>query len=111
MARIRSLISDRLPAIIDVLTERAMAGDTGAARLLLERTVAPLKASEEPAPLALVEGTVTERGMLVVKAVADGRLSPSQGSAFLSTLVALSKLRESDELEDRVAALEAREAR
>lgn len=89
-----------------VLLERALAGDIGAARLLLERTIAPLKASEEPAPLALPDGTLTEQGRAVLVAVAAGDLAPGQGAALLASLGTLAKLTEADELERRIAALE-----
>jgi hypothetical protein len=49
-----------VPALVAVLAERALGGDIGAARLLLERTVAPLKASEEAAPLTMPDGTTQD---------------------------------------------------
>jgi hypothetical protein len=37
----------QVPAILDVLLERALAGDSLAATVLLERAMAPVKAKEE----------------------------------------------------------------
>ena len=100
-------MAEHVPALVAVLLERAMAGDIGAARLLLERTVAPLKAAEQSTPLALPVGTLTEQGRAVIAAVASGELAPSQGAALLSSLGTLAKLTEADELARRIDALEA----
>ena len=99
-------MAEHVPALVAVLVERAMGGDIGAARLLLERTIAPLKASEETARLALPDGTLTEQGRAVVAAVAAGELSPGQGAALLASLGTLARLTEADEMERRIAALE-----
>ena len=106
VAKMRASIAAHVPALVAMLVERALAGDIGAARLLLERTIAPLKASEETTPLALPNGTLSERGRAVLVAVAAGDLAPAQGAALLASLGALAKLTEADELERRIAALE-----
>jgi hypothetical protein len=107
VARLRAAIGDHVPAIIERLTAAALAGDVGAARLLLERVIAPLKPSEEAAPLALPDGTLTEQGRAVVAAAAAGTLAPGQAASLLASLGTLAKLTEADELARRVAALEA----
>ena len=104
----RAAMAEHVPALVAVLVERALSGDIGAARLVLERTIAPLKASEEAAPLTLPDGTLTEQGRAVLAAVAGGELAPGQGAALLASLGTLAKLTETDQLEGRIAALEAR---
>jgi len=108
VARLRAAISEQIPAIIAKLTAAALAGDVGAARLLLERTVAPLKASEEASPIAMHGDTLTDQGRAVMLAVAAGSLAPAQGTALLAALGTLAKLTEADELERRITALEAK---
>jgi hypothetical protein len=110
VAKMRAAMAEHLPALVAVLVERALSGDIGAARLLLERTVAPLKASEEAAPVTLPDGTLTEQGRAVLVAVASGELAPGQGAALLASLGTLAKLTEADELSRRIEALEARNA-
>ena len=56
--------------MVAVLVERALGGDVGAARLLLERVIPPLRAAEEVAPVALPDGTLTEKGAALLVAVA-----------------------------------------
>ena len=106
-AKLRASIAEAVPHLIAMLTERALGGDVAAARLLLERTIAPLKASEESTPITMPSSTLSDQGRAVLGAVANGNLAPSQGAALLSSLGALSKLVEADELERRIGALEA----
>ena len=48
VAKIRAAIADRVPELLAAMMTRALDGDVGAARLLLERAIAPLKAAEQP---------------------------------------------------------------
>lgn len=108
VAKIRAAIADRVPDILNALLARALEGDTGAARLLLERTVAPFKAVEPAQALTLPDGTLTEQGRAVLASVAAGELAPSQGAALVGAIGALARVAEVDELAQRVAALEAK---
>jgi hypothetical protein len=109
VAKLRAAMAEHVPALVAVLVQRALAGDIGAARLLLERTIAPLKASEEATPLTMPDGTLTEQGRAVLVAVAAGELAPGQGAALLASLGTLAKLAEADELTRRIEALESRQ--
>ena len=107
VAELREAIAGHVPDIVARLVEQAKGGDTQAARLLLERVVPPLRTAEAPAPLALAGSTLAGQGRAVLAAVAAGELAPSQGAALLGALGTLAKLAEADELERRIAALEA----
>ena len=78
VAKLRASIAKQVPSILKNLTAAALAGDVGAARLLLERVIAPLKASEEATPLELTGSTLSEQGKSVLAAVAAGDLAPSR---------------------------------
>ena len=108
VAALRAAIAEHVPAIVEKLTAAALAGDVGAARLLLERAIPSIKAAEEPAALALPDGTLTEQGRAVLASVASGALAPGQGAALLGALGTLAKLTETDELTRRIEALETR---
>ena len=108
VAKLRQGIAGHLSAIIGRLVEQAIEGDTGAAKLLLERTVPALKAAELAEPLALPDGSLTEQGRAVLAAVADGRLAPGQAAQLLAGLGALARVTELDELSARLDALENR---
>lgn len=108
VAKLRAAIAEHVPTIIERLVAAALEGDTGAARLLLERVCPPLKAAEESRPLALPDGTLTEKGAAVLSAVAAGELAPGQGGVLLGAIGTLARVAEVDELERRLTALEAR---
>ncbi|MBK8362006.1 MAG: hypothetical protein IPL15_24880 [Comamonadaceae bacterium] len=108
VAKIRAAIAKRVPDLLDAMMTKALDGDVGAARLLLERAVPPLKAMEPTLALTLPDGTLTDQGRAVLRSVADGVLAPSQGAALLGAIGTLARVTEIDELETRIAALEVR---
>ena len=107
VAAIRAAIAERVPELLAAMMAKALEGDIGAARLLLERAIAPLKSIEPGVTLQLPDGGLTDKGRAVLNAVADGELSPSQGAALVSAIGTLARITEIDELSARIAALEA----
>lgn len=106
--RLRSAIGEHVQEIIAQLVEKAKGGDTQAARILLERVLPPIKATESTVELDIPEDAgLTEQGEAIVRAVARGLIAPGQGGALLSGLGSVAKLKEIDELEKRIEALEA----
>lgn len=107
VAKLRAAIAEQLPGLLDTMVARALEGDVGAARLLLERTIAPLRAMEPTQALTLPDGSLTDQGRAVLQAVACGELAPSQGATLLNAISALARVAEIDELTARIEALEA----
>ncbi|MBK7509390.1 MAG: hypothetical protein IPI16_15210 [Comamonadaceae bacterium] len=108
VSKLRAAIAKQVPVILDAMMTKALDGDVGAARLLLERAVPPLKAMEPTLALTLPDGTLTDQGRAVLRSVANGVLAPSQGAALLGAIGTLARVTEIDELETRIAALEVR---
>jgi hypothetical protein len=106
VAQIRAAIAGRVPELLAAMMNKALEGDVGAARLLLERAVAPLKAAEQAETITLPDGSLTVQGRAVLRAVADGELAPGQGAALLGALGTLARITEVDELEARITKLE-----
>ena len=106
VAKMRAAIADRVPQLLAAMMARALDGDVGAARLLLERAIAPLKAAEQVQALSLPDGTLTDQGRAVLAAVAAGELAPGQGAALLGAIGTLARVSEVDELARRIEALE-----
>lgn len=106
VSKLRAAIADRVPELLAKLMTQALEGDTSAARLLLERAVAPLKATEQPQAVNLAGDSLTDQGRAVLASVAAGELAPGQGAALLSGIATLARVSEIDELAARVAALE-----
>lgn len=110
-AKLRAAIAGHVPEIIAKLVAQAKAGDAQSARILLERVLAPVKATELPVALALPDGSLADQGRAVLTAVAAGELAPGQGAALVAAIGALAKVVEIDELAARIAALEKRNAK
>jgi hypothetical protein len=105
---LRASIEQHIPSIISGLVAKAtLEGDVGAARLLLERVLPPVKATEQATPLQLPSGSLTDQGRAVLTAVAAGELSPTQGAQLVTAIGSLARLVELDELTNRITALEA----
>lgn len=106
LQKLRAAIANDVPEIIQSLTTAAKGGDVGAARLLLERVLPPVKATEQGQPLTLPDGSLTDKGRAVLDEVANGTLAPSQGAQLLTAIGTLAKVTEIDELTARIAKLE-----
>lgn len=106
-AKLRAAIEKDLPDIIQTLVLSAKAGDVGAARLLLERVLPPIKATEQPVPVAMApDASLSDQGRAVVNAASSGALAPGQAAQLLAGLGALVRVIEADEFEQRLRALE-----
>ena len=107
IGKLRAAIGERVPELLAALMAKALDGDVGAARLLLERAIAPLKAAEQPEVLVLPEGgTLTAKASAVLAAAAAGLLAPGQAAQLIAALGTLAKISEVDELAARIKTLE-----
>lgn len=92
------------------VVDAAIEGDMTAARLVLERLVPP--ARERPVSIDL-PGTKTAEGIndaqdAVLQAVAEGELLPGEANTLAAIIEHRRKALETQELEQRIAALEAK---
>ena len=107
ITRLRASLMADAPDILAVLVGAAKAGDVQAARLILERVLPPVRATEQAVELPLPDGgTLTAQGRSVLSAVASGVLAPSQGAMLLSAIGSLARVTEIDEIEARLTRLE-----
>lgn len=107
VTKLRDSIAEHLPDIVNQLVNKAKEGDVQAAKLLLERVIPPTKSIEQPVEINLpVDADLSVQGQLIIQAVADGVLAPGQGSSLLNSLGTLTRIKEFDDLEKRLIALE-----
>jgi hypothetical protein len=105
--KLRAALAKELPDVLEALVAQAKEGDTGAIKLILERTLPALRPVDAPAVLNLpVDGGLADQGRAVLAALAVGHLPANQAAGILQGLGNLAKLVELDELDKRVAALE-----
>ena len=111
VSKLRASIAARVPELLAAMMDKALEGDVGAARLLLERAIDPLKGVEQAQALALDAGdTLTAQGRAVLSAVAAGELAPGQGAQLLAAIGSLARVTEIDELTARINKLEQQHA-
>lgn len=106
--RLRKEITEHLPEIITAMVERARAGDTGAASLLLSRCLPPLRPESAAQSIAVTGSTLGERAEAIVAAAVAGQLPTNAAAELMNVLTGQGKILETVELERRIAALEAR---
>lgn len=100
--KLRRAISDSMPEIIDMLIEQARSGDVAAAKLLLDRVVAPLKPQTPSVRLPIAE-TLTAQGQEILRAIFTGQVSPDIGARLIQALADQSRIAEIDELTRRAS--------
>jgi hypothetical protein len=108
VAQLRALLEPHAEGLIQKAAEMALAGDSTAMRLCLERLVPPLKSADLPVQMELPEGPLTQKAERVLAAVAAGEVTPDEAAAVLGAIAAQARIAEADELERRIRALEAR---
>lgn len=106
VAALRAHIAEYVPELVDQLLDKAKGGDMGALRIIFERVLPPIKATEQPVHLTLPDGSLSERANAILEAVANGELSPTQGSALIGAIGQMARVVEVDELTARIEALE-----
>jgi hypothetical protein len=109
-ATFREGIAKNLQALLAKVLERALGGDMAASKLLLDRSVPPLKpvAPLVKLPELAAATTASDQARAIVLAIAESRLPPDVGSQLLDALGNLAAIAERDELTRRIAALESK---
>ncbi|WP_296703923.1 DUF5681 domain-containing protein [Thiocapsa sp. UBA6158] len=107
LGELRGRIRGEVPEIIDALIRQAKGGDTAAAKLLLDRAVPVLRATDLPVTLDL-SGDLLAQAQSVVAAVGRGEVTPLQAAPVLNGLGILSRIMATEELTQRIEALEVR---
>ena len=106
IAQLRQAIADRLPLIVEKLVESALAGDTQASRLLIERCIPALRPTDAPTGFDLPKGNSMLQANAIFAQMASGNLSITDGVMVVNALHNTAKLEEIALLAERVEALE-----
>ncbi len=102
-------IVDEVQAVLDVVIEKAKAGDMTAASLLMARVIPTLRPRAEKVEFALdTRGSLLAQGEQVLQAIANAELEPDVGKSLLDSIGAFATLKQVDELSERIDALEQR---
>lgn len=105
LAAFKSSLSIAIPDILDALIESAKAGDTGAAKILMDRIYPTLKPQSVPVSVP-VAATLADQGNEIIRSTMTGTLTPDTCYQLLSSLASQTKIVEVDELIKRIERLE-----
>ncbi len=106
----REHLAAHVPELVQLLLGAARTGDVTAARTLLEQAMPRTKPRAEVVPVDLGEGRLTERVERVLRHLADGALNVEEAASLIGSLSAMTRIVEAEQLEERIAALEAQAA-
>lgn len=104
--KLRDAIATDLHAIVAALVEKAKQGDTGAAALLLSRTVPPLRPQSGPPDVAISGKTLVGRAEAIAAATLSGDLSPTAATELMALLTKQARIVEVGELSERLERIE-----
>ena len=107
--KIAERMFDDAGGIVNAMVEKALEGDTGAAGLILSRVLPALRSQAERVSFDFdATAPVARQVEQVLAAIAAGTVAPDVGKQIIEAIGALSAIRATEELEGRLAALEAR---
>jgi len=107
---LRRAIAAQAADVIAALIAKAKEGDVQAARALLDRLVPPLRAQSAPVAIPGFDTAtgLAERAQAALRAAGRGEVPPDVAAGLVAAVGALAKIIETEELERRIRALEAR---
>jgi hypothetical protein len=103
---IYNCIKADLPEILKTLVKQAKAGDAQSARILLDRSVPVLRATDVHSALPVAGATPVERAQSVLAAVEAGAVTPAEATTAMQLIGAAAQIATSTELLQRIEALE-----
>lgn len=92
---IRKQLTKNHEDIIEVIRQAALGGDMQASKMILDRICPPLKAQSVPVAVTLpLEGDMTQIAKELIKAGAEGRLSPDVAAQMVSAVAQFARITE-----------------
>lgn len=110
---LRALLEPHAAKLVKKAVDLALKGkgDVSALRICLDRIMAPVKSRDLPIQMATLTGSLAEQAQQVTSALTRGELTPDEAVAVMQTLNSQARILEIDDLDKRLKALEARDAK
>lgn len=107
--RVTKLLEDDADKVVRVVIDSALKGDVQAAALVLARITPALKAQAEKVNFEFdASAPMAQQVQAVLQGIADGAVPPDVGKQIIESIATLAGIKQIDELEQRLAALEIR---
>ncbi|MFA6058604.1 MAG: DUF5681 domain-containing protein [Taibaiella sp.] len=107
--KLRKLLEPHAEKLVHQAVTMALAGDASALKLCIDRLIPPIRARDESTPPINTKGSLVDQGEAVIAAMNTGRVSQNEAINALQAMITLSKIKETHDLEQRIAALEDKE--
>jgi hypothetical protein len=112
MAGLRAQVAKQLPDILENVITAALEGDLLAARILIDRVLPPLRAEDTAVSIDMPDdASPAVRADAILLAATAGKITPAQCNALMTAIGTQMRIYEADELERRIAKLEASNAK
>ncbi|MGE3692553.1 MAG: DUF5681 domain-containing protein [Novosphingobium sp.] len=109
-SRVTKALMDDAPAIARVVIDAAKEGDMQAAALVLARCAPVLKAQTEPVQFEFdATAPIAQQIEAVLAGIAGGAVPPDVGRQIIEAIGTLASVRATEELEQRIVMLEAKQ--
>jgi hypothetical protein len=105
---LRAALEGRGEELLEKAIEKATAGDTAVLVALLSRLIPKAKPESDLIELPLQSENPSARAMQLVSAALSGEIAPSVAAELIQAITNAVKVREADELQERLEKLEAR---
>jgi len=106
---LRELLRPHAADLINKAVEMALAGDSAAMRICIDRIVPTLKSTSESVSAALpIIGTLDEQASAIFKFAASGDISTDNAAQLINMLSSQCRIKEVTDFETRLQALEKR---
>lgn len=103
---LRRRLEERSEDLLEMAISQALQGDSVLMKALLGRVIPPPKPETPPADFSLPDGNFSDQAKAVIKAISDGRITPSTGNELLTGIAQMVKIQEAQEIAERVERLE-----
>lgn len=108
--KLQKAFADDAPAIARVVVAKALEGDMQAANIALARVAPPLKQQAERVQFELSPDVpLSEQAQQILQAVADGNVDAETGKTLIGCIQSVAGIKATEELEQRIILLEARQ--
>ncbi len=101
----REELMECLPDVMGKLIATAKKGSYRQVKMVLERTLPPLRPQDSPIKLRL-RGSLEDKSQTIVNAVSDGKITPDEGGKLMALLADQAKVIEVHQLAERLEAIE-----
>lgn len=108
---LRGMLLESAPELVAKAVEMARNGDATALRICMDRLLPPAKAKDDPAPLEGLTDSLADNSRTIVRAMAEGQVTPEEAATMLSALASQVRIIEASEIEARIRKLEEATAR